>query len=528
MMRNQRTSGPKKSTGFNEKNSSPEKAKAFRSRRSKDKYEKPYKRVTEKDDEREKAYLLSKKKDDRPGRYGEKKKSLSTNSSEKEGFTSKKFHKSDSGFKKTNNRFTEKSDEKSFSKSDDKPFRKSDEKSFRKSDDRPFRKSDEKSFRKSDDKPFRKSDEKSFRKSDDKPFRKSDEKSFRKSDDKPFRKSDEKSFRKSDDRPFRKSDEKSFRKSDDRPFRKSDEKSFRKSDDKPFRKSDEKSFKKSDDKPFRKSDEKSYDKKGYSSYKKPVKSSFKKSFKPLSNDNNKEDLNEKGSTTRLNKYIANAGFCSRREADTYIETGVVTVNGKIITELGYKIKPGDKVLFGDKPVIGEKPVYILLNKPKDYITTSKDPQNRRTVFDLISNVKERVFAVGRLDRNTTGLLLLTNDGELADKLMHPRKKILKIYHVELDKKLSQKDLEALTDGIELEDGFFKPDEVSFVDNQDKKHVGIEIHSGRNRIVRRLFEELGYNVIKLDRVFYAGLTKKGLSRGDWRNLETREVGMLKML
>jgi 23S rRNA pseudouridine2605 synthase len=495
MMRNQRTSGPKKSTGFNEKNSSPEKAKAFRSRRSKDKYEKPYKRVTEKDDEREKAYLLSKKKDDRPGRYGEKKKSLSTNSSEKEGFTSKKFHKSDSGFKKTNNRFTEKSDEKS----------------FRKSEDKPFRKSDEKSFRKSDDKPFRKSDEKSFRKSDDKPFRKSDEKSFRKSDDKPFRKSDEKSFRKSDDRPFRKSDEKSFRKSDDRPFRKSDEKSFRKSDDKPFRKSDEKSFKKSDDKPFRKSDEKSYDKKGYSSYKKPVKSSFKKSFKPLSNDNN-----------------ANAGFCSRREADTYIETGVVTVNGKIITELGYKIKPGDKVLFGDKPVIGEKPVYILLNKPKDYITTSKDPQNRRTVFDLISNVKERVFAVGRLDRNTTGLLLLTNDGELADKLMHPRKKILKIYHVELDKKLSQKDLEALTDGIELEDGFFKPDEVSFVDNQDKKHVGIEIHSGRNRIVRRLFEELGYNVIKLDRVFYAGLTKKGLSRGDWRNLETREVGMLKML
>ena len=479
-MRNQRTSGPKKSTGFNEKNSSPEKAKAFRSRRSKDKYEKPYKRVTEKDDEREKAYLQSKKKEDRAGRYGEKKKSFSTTSTEKEGFASKKFKKSDSGFKKTNKRFTEKSDEKS----------------FRKSDDRPYRKSDEKSFRKSEDKPYRKSDEKSFRKSDDRPYRKSGEKSFRKSDDKPYRKSDEKSFRKSDDRTYRKSDEKSFRKSEDKPYRKSEEKSDTKRE--------------------------------YSTFKKPVKSNFKKSFKTLSNEDKKEDLNEKGSTTRLNKYIANAGFCSRREADTYIETGVVTVNGKIITELGYKIKPGDKVMFGDKPVIGEKPVYILLNKPKDYITTSKDPQNRRTVFDLISNVKERVFAVGRLDRNTTGLLLLTNDGELADKLMHPRKKIEKIYHVELDKKLSQKDFQALTEGIELEDGFFKPDEVSYVDNLDKKHVGIEIHSGRNRIVRRLFEELGYNVIKLDRVFYAGLTKKGLSRGDWRNLESREIGMLKML
>lgn len=231
---------------------------------------------------------------------------------------------------------------------------------------------------------------------------------------------------------------------------------------------------------------------------------------------------------RLNKYIANAGFCSRREADKYIQTGVVSVNGKIITELGYKIKPSDKVMFGGKLVIGEKPVYILLNKPKDYITTSKDPQNRRTVFDLISDVKERVYAVGRLDRNTTGLLLLTNDGELADKLMHPRKKVVKIYHVELDRKLTQAHLEQLQQGVTLEDGFFKPDVVSYVAGMDKKHVGIEIHSGKNRIVRRLFEHLEYKVVKLDRVLYGGLTKKGLPRGKWRYLDPKEVGMLKML
>ncbi len=254
----------------------------------------------------------------------------------------------------------------------------------------------------------------------------------------------------------------------------------------------------------------------------------KKSIKSYKTARKKEVDKKEGEGIRLNKFIANAGICSRREADTYIQTGVVTVNGVTITELGYKIKPGDRVMFGGKPVIGEKPVYILLNKPKDYITTSKDPQNRRTVFDLISGVKERVFAVGRLDRNTTGLLLLTNDGELADKLMHPRKKVVKIYHVELDRKFTHAHLEQMREGLTLEDGFFKPDDVSFVEGMDKKHVGIEIHSGKNRIVRRLFEHLGYKVVKLDRVLYAGLTKKGLPRGAWRYLEPREVGMLKML
>lgn len=233
-------------------------------------------------------------------------------------------------------------------------------------------------------------------------------------------------------------------------------------------------------------------------------------------------------SVRLNKFIANAGICSRREADTYIQTGVVTVNGVTITELGYKVKPEDRVLFHDKPIIGEKHVYILLNKPKDYITTSKDPQNRKTVLDLINGVKERVFPVGRLDRNTSGVLLLTNDGALAEKLMHPRKGITKIYHVELDKKFAAPDMAELKKGIELEDGFFTPDEVDYVEGMNKHHVGIQIHSGANRIVRRLFEALEYDVIKLDRVVYAGLTKKGLTRGKWRFLKDSEVFALKMM
>jgi 23S rRNA pseudouridine2605 synthase len=231
---------------------------------------------------------------------------------------------------------------------------------------------------------------------------------------------------------------------------------------------------------------------------------------------------------RLNKFIANAGICSRREADTYIQTGVVTVNGVVITELGYKVKPEDRVLFHDKPIIGEKHVYILLNKPKDYITTSKDPQNRKTVYDLVNGVKERVFPVGRLDRNTTGVLLMTNDGLLAEKLMHPRKGVTKIYHVELDKKFAAPDMAHMKKGVELEDGFFTPDEVDYVEGMDKLHVGVQIHSGANRIVRRLFEALDYKVIKLDRVVYANLTKKGLTRGKWRFLKDTEVYALKMM
>lgn len=250
---------------------------------------------------------------------------------------------------------------------------------------------------------------------------------------------------------------------------------------------------------------------------------YSKPYKPFVKKEKSDD-----GLIRLNKYISNAGICSRREADEYIKTGVVKVNGEIITELGHKIKPTDKVQFGERTIKNESPVYILLNKPKDYITTSKDPQNRRTVMELVSGVKERIFPVGRLDRHTTGLLMLTNDGEMADTLMHPRKKIVKIYHVELEKKLPLPKLQQLADGLELEDGFFQPDEVSYAEGMEKNHIGIEIHSGKNRIVRRLFEHLGYKVVKLDRVFYAGLSKKGLQRGEWRHLKDEEVRMLKML
>ena len=233
-------------------------------------------------------------------------------------------------------------------------------------------------------------------------------------------------------------------------------------------------------------------------------------------------------TVRLNKYIANAGICSRREADKLIEAGVVKVNGETITTLGYKVKPTDIVEVEGQKIKNEKKVYILLNKPKDYLTTTKDPKNRKTVMELIKGaVKERVFPVGRLDRKTTGLLLFTNDGELADKLMHPKSNVPKLYHVTLDRNFSGSDFEKLVKGIELEDGFIKPDALSYVMGK-KNELGIQIHSGKNRIIRRIFEHLGYDVIKLDRVMYAGLTKKNLPRGKWRFLTEKEVNFLKML
>ena len=232
---------------------------------------------------------------------------------------------------------------------------------------------------------------------------------------------------------------------------------------------------------------------------------------------------------RLNKYIANAGICSRREADTLIESGAITVNGKVVTELGTRIRKTDKVQCEGQTLKNEKLVYLLLNKPKDYITTVNDPLKRRTVLDLVKNAcKERIYPVGRLDRNTTGALLLTNDGDLAKKLMHPKHLVKKIYQVSLDKNVKQEDLDKIAEGITLEDGFIKADEVAYSSKENKREVGIEIHSGRNRIVRRIFESLGYKVLKLDRVYFAGLTKKSLSRGQYRFLEEDEVRYLKML
>lgn len=242
----------------------------------------------------------------------------------------------------------------------------------------------------------------------------------------------------------------------------------------------------------------------------------------------KEESIDPNEPIRLNKYLANAGVCSRREADEYIQAGAVLVNGTVVTELGTKVLRSDEVKFRDQPVTMEKKVYVLLNKPKDYVTTSDDPQQRKTVMDLVKNAcEERIYPVGRLDRNTTGVLLLTNDGDLASKLTHPKFLKKKVYHVYLDKPVTATDLQKIAEGIELEDGEVHADAIEYASPTDEKQVGIEIHSGKNRIVRRIFESLGYRVVKLDRVQFAGLTKKNLRRGDWRFLTQKEVEMLRM-
>ena len=264
-------------------------------------------------------------------------------------------------------------------------------------------------------------------------------------------------------------------------------------------------------------------------------------FRPRTNDYNpnakysmkkqieyKDILTDPNEPIRLNKFLANAGICSRREADEFITAGVISVNGVVVTELGTKIQRTDEVKFHDQPVSIERKTYVLLNKPKDCVTTSDDPQARKTVMDCVKDAcKERIYPVGRLDRNTTGVLLLTNDGDLASKLTHPKFLKKKIYHVYCDKNVTKADLDQIAAGITLEDGEMRADAISYASETDKKQVGIEIHSGKNRIVRRIFESLGYKVIKLDRVYFAGLTKKGLKRGDWRFLTEQEVNMLRM-
>jgi 23S rRNA pseudouridine2605 synthase len=231
---------------------------------------------------------------------------------------------------------------------------------------------------------------------------------------------------------------------------------------------------------------------------------------------------------RLNKYLSNAGVCSRREADVLIQTGVVSVNGKIVTELGYKIQPDDVVQYDGETINAEKKRYVLLNKPKGFITTMDDPRGRKTVMTLVSKAcRERIYPVGRLDRETTGLLLFTNDGDMAKKLTHPRYQARKLYHVELHKPVSREDLEKLLKGVDLEDGKTRVDKAEYVEDTSSREIGVELHSGKNRIVRRLFEALGYNVIKLDRVQFSGLTKKDLPRGMFRHLTEQEVAFLKM-
>jgi 23S rRNA pseudouridine2605 synthase len=285
--------------------------------------------------------------------------------------------------------------------------------------------------------------------------------------------------------------------------------------------------------PFKSKEETGNNKRPASGFKKDFtkgnKGSLSKPNYDSPNFKSKRNKPTEDGSVRLNKHIANAGICSRREADELITQGLITVNGKVISELGFKVQPGDVVKYEGKTLKRENLVYILLNKPKDFITTVEDPQDRKTVMDLVADAcDERVYPVGRLDRNTTGLLLLTNDGALADKLTHPSSNIGKIYEVELDKALEKADYETIVEGkVRLFDGIVKVDEIAYLD-KGRKHVGLEIHEGRNRIVRRLFEHLGYEVVKLDRTTYAGLTKKDLPRGRWRMLTKQEVVQLKYL
>ncbi|MDP2174973.1 MAG: pseudouridine synthase [Bacteroidota bacterium] len=271
------------------------------------------------------------------------------------------------------------------------------------------------------------------------------------------------------------------------------------------------------------------------------KKQYKPSYDPEVKNNNKpfkefkparQRISEKIKTPlepgeiRLNKYIAQSGICSRREADDLIKKGLVMVNQNIITEMGFKVKPNDMVKYQGKIILSEPFVYIIMNKPKDFITTTEDDKGRKTVMDLlVDKVNERVFPIGRLDRNTTGVLIITNDGELSQMLTHPSFEIKKVYHVVLDKKVAQKDLDQLVEGIELEDGIVHADAVAYVESDDKRHVGIEIHSGKNRIVRRMFEHLGYDVEKLDRVSFGAFTKKDLPRGKWRHLNNYELATI---
>jgi len=405
----------------------------------------------------------------------------------------------------------------SFAKKDDRPFKRED-RPFRK-DDRPFKK---------DDRPFKKDDgfkreNKSYKKPDfkqDDRFKKADH--FKKPDginkgerprrDAPFKRDE--NFKR-EDRPFRKSGE--YKKDDQTDDRSKREERPRR--DTSF-KTNNRNFKKDDgskreDKPFRKN-------------------TSDRPRTPRQNDGSQHEsrsyVSGEPELIRLNRYIANAGICSRRKADELIEAGVVSINGEVVTSLGTRVNPAtDEVKYNGERLKREKMVYVLLNKPKDYITTTEDPQERRTVMHLVEkSTRERIYPIGRLDRNTTGLLLMTNDGELAEKLSHPRNGITKIYQVELNKNLTQGDFNKIEYGIELEDGLIKPDDISYVQGASKNEIGIQIHSGKNRIVRRIFEHLGYDVIKLDRVIYANLTKKDLPRGRWRHLEEKEIIQLKHL
>ncbi|WP_286842873.1 MULTISPECIES: pseudouridine synthase [Sphingobacterium] len=486
-----------------------------------------------KDDIRENRSFGSKKFSDKPSFRGDNNSFRSKDNSEKSfGRGGRSFDKNDSSrsFDKKDsfNKFDR--SERSFDKKDN--FKRSDRNDSSRSFDRSERSFDKRdSFKRTDRNDSSRSfdrSERSFDKRDS--FKCTDRNDSSRSFDRSERSFDKRdSFKRSDrndtPRSFDRS-ERSFDKKDN--FKRSDRNDSPRSFDRSERSFDKRdSFKRSDrndssrpsnrkfdgDKSRNFDDNKNFGDKQY--IKRPKKKA--------------EDAEDDG-LVRLNRYIANAGICSRRKADELITAGVIWVNGEPVTELGTKVDPAtDEIRYNNERLKREKNVYVLLNKPKDYITTTDDPQERHTVMELVSKAtKERIYPVGRLDRNTTGLLLMTNDGSLAEKLSHPRNSISKIYNVELNKSLTQGDFNKISFGIELEDGVIKPDDLSYVQGGSKREVGIQIHSGKNRIVRRIFESLGYEVVKLDRVVYANLTKKDLPRGRWRYLEEREIVQLKHL
>jgi len=486
-----------------------------------------------KDDNRENRSFGSKKFSDRPSFQKDNNSSRSKDNSEKSfGRGSRSFDKNDSSrsFDKKDsfNKFDR--SERSFDKKDN--FKRTDRNDGPRSFDRSERSFDKKdNFKRTDrnDGPrsFDRS-ERSFDKKDN--FKRTDRNDGPRSFDRSERSFDKKdNFKRTDrndgPRSFDRS-ERSFDKKDN--FKRTDRNDGPRSFDRSERSFDKKDkFKRTDRNDGPRSSNRKFD--GERSRNLDDNKNFgEKQY--IKRPKKKAAESEDDGLVRLNRYIANAGICSRRKADELITAGVIWVNGEPVTELGTKVDPAtDEIRYNNERLKREKNVYVLLNKPKDYITTTDDPQERHTVMELVSKAtKERIYPVGRLDRNTTGLLLMTNDGSLAEKLSHPRNSISKIYNVELNKSLTQGDFNKINFGIELEDGVIKPDDLSYVQGGSKREVGIQIHSGKNRIVRRIFESLGYEVVKLDRVVYANLTKKDLPRGRWRYLEEREIVQLKHL
>ena len=421
---------------------------------------------------------------------------------------------------------------------DRRPFRSNDRFERRDDDRRPFRSNDRFERRDDDRRPFRSNDRFERRDDDRRPFRSNNRFERRDDDRRPFRSNNRFERRDDDRRPFRSNDRFEHRDDDRRPFRSNNRFEHRDDDRRPFRSNDRFERRDDDRRPFRSNDR--FGKAKFGQRFEEAKPRSRKKVFDFSNDTEPETIalkpamppiNEADAAqglVRLNKYIANSGLCSRREADEYIQNGQITVNGEVVSTLGAKVNSTDEICFKGKKLESERRVYIVMNKPKDYVTTVDDPHAAHTVMELLEGAcSERIYPVGRLDRNSTGVLLFTNDGDLTKKLTHPSFRKRKIYQVTLDRKVSEADLETIFNGIELDGERIEVDAIDYTANSDGTEVGIEIHSGQNRVVRRLFESLNYRVDKLDRVYFAGLTKKNLPRGTWRFLEPKEISMLKM-